>query len=139
MVGAGQWTEQGGGFRTLSRHEKLHTPLARACTATAGGVREYAERRYGVAPRRFYVKPASVDMELFTPALSKDPALLAELGLEGKLVCVYAGKLGGIYLDREVFDFFKAASLHWGERFRALMLTNAPDEQVNRLAAESGL
>lgn len=139
MVEVGHWTEQSAGFRILFNLEKLQTRLARACIATARGVREYAERRYGVAPRRFYVKPASVDMELFTPRLSKDPALLAELGLEGKLVCVYAGKIGGIYLEREIFDFFKAASLHWGPRFRALMLTNAPDEQVGRLAAESGL
>ena len=139
MVEVGHWTERSKGFRILFRLEKLQTRRARAVIATASGVREYAERRYGVRPRRFYVKPASVDMELFTPALSKDPALLEQLGLTGKLVCVYAGKIGGIYLEREIFDFFKAARDHWGERFRVLLMTDASDDRVGALVAASGL
>jgi glycosyltransferase involved in cell wall biosynthesis len=139
MVELGHWTEQSRGFRILFRLEKLQTRRARAAIATSAGVREYAERRYGVRLQRFYVKPASVDMELFTPALSKNAALLSELGLEGKLVCVYAGKIGGIYLEREIFDFFKTAADHWGERFRVLLLTDASDERVAGLMKTSGL
>lgn len=139
MVEVGHWNERSLGFRLLFTLEKLQTRIARACIATSRGVREYAEKKYGVRIKRFYVKPASVDMELFTPRLAKDPALLKELGLEGKFVCVYAGKIGGIYLEREIFDFFKAAAEHWGERFRVLLLTDATDERVNALIAASGL
>jgi glycosyltransferase involved in cell wall biosynthesis len=139
MVEVGHWDERSLGFRILFLLEKLQTRRLRAAIATSRGVREYAERKYGVRIERFYVKPASVDMELFTPRLAKDPALLKELGLTGKLVCVYAGKIGGIYLEREIFDFFKAAAERWGERFRVLLLTDASDERVSALAAASGL
>ena len=139
MVEVGHWNEQSPGFRILFTLERLQTRIARACIATSRGVREYAERKYGVRIERFYVKPASVDMQLFTPRLAKDPALLRELGLEGKIVCVYAGKIGGIYLEREIFDFFRAAAARWGERFRVLLLTDAADERVGALVAASGL
>ena len=139
MVEVGHWDTSSPGFRILFKLEQLQTRRARACIATARGVRDYAARKYGVRIERFYVKPASVDMELFTPRLSKDPGLLAELGLGGKLVCVYAGKIGGIYLEREIFDFFKVAADHWGERFRMLLLTDASGERVASLVAASGL
>jgi glycosyltransferase involved in cell wall biosynthesis len=139
MIEVGHWNERSLGFRILFLLEKLQTRRLRAAIATSRGVREYAERKYGVRIERFYVKPAGVDMELFTPRLSKDPALLKELGLEGKLVCVYAGKIGGIYLEREIFDFFRAAADRWGERFRVLLLTDAADERVRALVAASGL
>lgn len=139
MVEVGHWDERSLGFRILFLLEKLQTRRARAAIATSRGVREYAERKYGVRIERFYVKPASVDMELFAPRPSKDPGLLAELGLGGKLVCVYAGKIGGIYLEREIFDFFRAAADRWGERFRVLLLTDAGEERVAALVAASGL
>lgn len=88
---------------------------------------------------RFYVKPACVDLELFSYAERKNPALLERYNLVGKLVCVYAGKIGGIYLEKEIFDFFAVASRYWGDRFRALMLTDASPRRVAELAAESGL
>ena len=69
----------------------------------------------------------------------KDPALLQELGLSDKLVAVYAGKIGGIYLDREIFDLLKAAQDHWGDSFRVLLLTNSPRDEIDKLALASGV
>ena len=139
MVELGDWPANGLAYRILFSLEKLQSKQAEAVIATTKGVQEYAERKWKVRLRRFYVKPASVDMTMFQPPMEKDPELLRELGLQGKLVCVYAGKLGGIYLEREVFDFFKVASEHWGDRFRVLLLTNAGDERVQELASSSGL
>ena len=139
MVEVGHWDRRSLGFRILFLLEKLQTRRLRAAIATARGVREYAESKYGVRIERFYVKPATVDLDMFAPRHVKDPALLREYGLEGKLVCVYAGKIGGIYLEREIFDFFKAAVARWGGRFRVLLLTDASDERVASLAAASGL
>jgi hypothetical protein len=135
----GAWSNGGLAFRILFLLEKLQSKKARAVIATACGVKQYAEQRWGVTLRRFYVKPASVNMKLFKPGHNKDPELLKEFGLEEKVVCVYAGKIGGIYLEAEIFDFFKAASEHWGNDFRALLLTDASGEQVRKLAAGSGL
>jgi glycosyltransferase involved in cell wall biosynthesis len=139
MVEVGWWRRESRAFKILFLLEKLQARRARAVIATARGVREYAREKYGVSFERFYVKPASVNLKLFSPDDAKNPELLERLGLAGKLVCVYAGKIGGIYLDREIFDFFKAASDYWGERFRALLLTDAGEARIGELAAASGL
>ena len=60
----------------------------------------------------------------------KDAELLSLLGLKEKIVCVYAGKLGGIYLKEEVFDFIRACYDHWKDNFRFLMLTNATEAEI---------
>ena len=47
-----------------------------------------------------------------------------ELLLKDKIVCVYAGKFGGLYLTNETFEFFKVAYDFWGNRFRILLLSS---------------
>ncbi|MDT5269287.1 MAG: hypothetical protein QOH49_1473 [Acidobacteriota bacterium] len=139
MVEVGWWTRESKAFKLMFRLEGLQSRRAHAAIATTQGVQEYAREKYGAEFERFYVKPATVDLNVFSPERARDPELARHLGLEDKLVCVYAGKVGGIYLEREMFDFFKAAAEHWGERFRVLMLTDAPPERVKELATASGL
>lgn len=138
MVENGSWRANSLAFKILFFLEKLQSRRARTVIATARGMRDYAREKYGARFDSFYVKPACVDLDKFSPARIKDTALVAEHDLDGKIVCVYAGKIGGIYLEREIFDLFKAASDYWGgEKFRALLLTDAEPERVRRLAAES--
>ncbi len=137
MVENGTWSKNSAAFKILFLFEKLQSRRAQVVIAAAQGMRHYAKEKYGVSFRRFYVKPACVDLNKFSVAQAKDPILLEEYDLRDKIVCVYAGKIGGIYLEREIFDFLKAASDHWGDRFRALMLTDADPTIVRRLAANS--
>jgi glycosyltransferase involved in cell wall biosynthesis len=132
------WTEDSMAYKLLHRMEKLQTQRASAFIATTEGMRQYAKDRFGVTVKQLYAKPACVDLDQFKPG-PKDPVLLNELGLEGKIVCVYAGKLGGIYLKEEVFDFIKACYLHWNDRFRFLMLTNATKEEIAAEVKRTGL
>lgn len=129
MVENGTWKEGGPAHRILSALERLQSRYASAFIATAAGMREYARRRFGRDPQPFFVKPACVDLQRFRPD-APDADLRRELGLEGKVVGVYAGKLGGIYLDGEVFQFLAECVAHWGDRFRFLMLTNASAAEV---------
>lgn len=85
------------------------------------------------------VKPACVDLDQFNLISARDEDLAAELGLTGKLVAVYAGKLGGIYLDKEVFDFLKAAHDRWGDRFRTLLLTGHSEQEIESFCRNAGL
>lgn len=139
MVENGAWAAGGLAFKILFFFEKLQSKRAAAIIATTEGMKAYAKERYGATLRRFYVKPACVDLELFSAADIKNPALLDEYDLAGKLVCVYAGKIGGIYLEQEIFDLFTVASRFWGDRFRALVLTDTPPHRINELAKASGL
>lgn len=139
MVENGAWAQGGLAFRILFFFEKLQSKHAAFIIATTAGMKAYAAEKYGAVLERFYVKPACVDLGLFSVEDRKNPALLERYGLAEKLVCVYAGKIGGIYLEREIFDFFAVASRYWGERFRVLMLTDASPERVRELAVASGL
>jgi glycosyltransferase involved in cell wall biosynthesis len=67
---------------------------------------------------------------LFNEDVLNDQQLRHQLGLENKIVCVYAGKFGGIYLENEIFDFIKIASDHWSDAFRFLILTNHSSEEI---------
>jgi hypothetical protein len=60
----------------------------------------------------------------------KDKILLEELGLNGRIVGVYAGKFGGIYLEDESFQLIKKCENYWGERFRFVLLSNVDDNYI---------
>jgi glycosyltransferase involved in cell wall biosynthesis len=129
MVENGTWSRNGFAFRSLFLLEKLQSRKADYFIGTSEGMKGYAKKKYEIEVANFFVKPACVDLNKFYPQ-QKDAIFLKELDLQEKIVCVYAGKLGGIYLKEEVFDFIKECYQYWGERFRFLMLTNASREEV---------
>lgn len=139
MVENGTWERDGMAFRVLFRSERWQSRRARVLIAAAEGMRGYAEEKYGVKGKPFYVKPACVDLERFSIKARKDPTLLRELGLAGKLVAVYAGKFGGIYLDQEVFDLFAVARRYLGERFHVLLLTGHTLDELRPFIRRAGL
>lgn len=131
MVENGTWRKSSVAFRILSWLEKKQSQRASYFIAAASGMKGYAKKTYDIAipDERFFVKPACVDLVKFS-LQPKDESLIAEYALKDKIVCVYAGKLGGIYLNEEVFDFLAVCYEVWGDSFRFLMLTNATREEV---------
>lgn len=139
MVENGTWKRGGIAHRVLFHFERLQSRRASVLIAAAAGMQEYARIAYGITGKPFFVKPACVDLERFSLDRVKDPELLRSLGLENKLVAVYAGKFGGIYLDQEVFDLLRVARDHWGERFHVLLLTGSRPEELRPFMDRSGL
>jgi len=138
MIENGTWKKSGAAYKILFRLEKKQTQRAKALIATTEGMKQYALDRYGVKVKNFFVKPACVDLNKFSLP-EKDASLLRQLGLESKIICVYAGKLGGIYLKKEVFDFINLCYEHWKDDFRFLMLTNSPKEEIDGEIRRVGL
>jgi glycosyltransferase involved in cell wall biosynthesis len=130
MVENGTWNKNGMAYRVLFTLEKKLTKKAEVLIATTAGMKQYTLEKYGVDVKQFYVKPACVDLDKFMPK-EKDPVLVKELQLENKIVAVYAGKLGGIYLKEEVFDFIRACYDKWKDGFRFLLLTNADKKEID--------
>ena len=139
MVENGTWRRDGLAFKVLFRWERWQSRRAKVLIAAAAGMREYAERKYGVKDKPFHVKPACVDLDAFSVRHRKDPVSLKELGLEGRIVLVYAGKFGGIYLDQEVFDLFAVARRYWGDRLQVLLLTGHDPEELLPFMSKAGL
>jgi glycosyltransferase involved in cell wall biosynthesis len=118
--------------------EKKLSKHAKTVISATEGMRDYAIMRYGINIKDFYVKPACVDLNKFNSTKRKNPALLRELNLENKIVCVYAGKFGGIYLTNEVFDFFHSCEKKWKDKFVALILTSHSKAELEEWAMQSG-
>jgi len=130
MIETQTWSKESGAFKLLWWLEKKQTSRADYCIAAAKGMEEYAKRKYGITLDHFGVRPACVDLDRFLFDKSQRDKIRKQLGWEDKYVCVYAGKFGGIYLDQEVFDFFKVAFEYWGDRFRVLLLTNNSEDEI---------
>lgn len=139
MVEGKTWKKDSMAFKILFRLEKLQLKRASEVICAVGGMVAYSQKTYGITKNRYFSKPACVDLDLFSKEKVKNPQLLAELDLEDKITCVYAGKFGGIYLEQETFDFFKVASDYWGEKFRVLLLSNQSDEEIETYRKQANL
>lgn len=136
MVENGEWQNTSLSFKILFHFEKKQTQHAKIIIGTTKGMKGYALNKYNVAIPDFYVKPACVDLEKFSRPYKKDAALLNKLNLHNKIVCIYAGKFGGIYLKKEVFEFYKACYQKWKDDFVALLLTNHALEEIKEMLTE---
>jgi glycosyltransferase involved in cell wall biosynthesis len=139
MVENGTWANGSLITRLLFWFERKQTERADFIISTTEGMRGYAQLRYGITIEKFLVKPACVDLISFDRMIIRNDDLAAQLGVEGKIVCVYAGKLGGIYLDKEVFDFIKVAIDYWGNKFRFLLLTSHHRDEIQKFCKQAGV
>ena len=142
MVENGTWKAKDLRHRVLSFFEKRQIRRASKVIATATGMMDYAQNQYGykIPKNDFFVKPACVNLDQFsllTQTQRQD--IKKELGFQNKVVAVYAGKLGGIYHDKEVFEFIKEAYDYWQGNFIFLMLTSTERPQIDLLAKNAGL
>lgn len=137
MVETGTWKKGGIAFRILFRLEKKQTFHAKYLIGVVKGMQDYAKEKYGYSGNNFLFKPACIDLNQFNLSRRKNSVLLKKLNLEGKIVCVYAGKFGGLYLKDEVFEFFHRAFEHWGNDFRVLLLTSTPRNEIEKLCGDA--
>ena len=139
MVENGTWSQSGLSFRILFFLEKMQTKHAEVCIGLTEKTPDYARETYGVEVKRHFIKPACVDLSAFKMDLPKNYQLIDESGGSKKVIGLYAGKIGGIYLEQEIFDFFKACEDYWKENFKAVVLTSAPLSHVNSLIKNAGI
>jgi len=139
MVENGMWKENGFAYRLLFFFEKRLTKKAKYLIATTEGMKQYAKQKYDYQGNNIFVKPACVNLNLFSEANLKNNTLVEELKLQDKIIGVYAGKFGGIYLEKETFDFFKVAENYWGDKFRVLILSAHTKEEISTYISNSGI
>lgn len=137
MVENGVWKKNGVVYRLLFFFEKRLTKRAKYLIATTEGMKSYAKVNYHFQGNNIFVKPACVNLNLFSKSNLKNNTLVEELKLQDKIVGVYAGKFGGIYLEKEIFDFFKVAENYWGNKFKALILSAHTKLEIENYAFKS--
>lgn len=135
----GTWKKDSFAYRFLFNNEKKQTNRAQYLVSTSTFMKQYAKERYEIDIKNYFLKPALIDLNQFSFEQKKDSSFMNEYGLHGKIVGVYAGKIGGIYLEHETFDLLKQAFIKWGDQFRMIFLTEASEDEVNRRAALAGI
>ncbi len=133
------WEYQSLQFKILFKFEEWMAKRSDAQICCTESMQLYVRQKFGVTLSNPFTKPACVQLDVFSWANKKKPELLKQFGLSNKIVCVYAGKFGGLYLEGEVFRFFKVAYEEIGEQFRVLLLTNDSDECILQWIKEAGL
>jgi len=131
MVENGTWKRSGLKYKALFYFEKMEAKIATHLVFAAQGMEKYIQEKYKWTVNNYFVKPACIDLSSFSGQFIKDREFLNKYKLEGKIVCIYAGKFGGIYLENETFEFIKNCEKYWGEdKFRFLLLSNVSDEYI---------
>lgn len=139
MVESGVWEQNSLAFKLLFYAEKKLAKHADYLIAASMGMKDYAYEKWKLMPVRVAYRPACVDLEMFDRAYFENKKSRWVLQLQGKLVAVCTGKLHGMYLGIEVFQFLKSASDFFGEKFHAILLTETPSEVIEAMRAEVNL
>lgn len=138
MVETGTWKKTSLAFRLLFTFERFQLKRSKHVICAAQGMVEHSAKVYGIIKDNYFIKPACVDLELFKPREPSDRLRIPELSADS-IVCVYAGKFGGIYLTSEVFEFFAVCKNYWGEKFKVLLLTDLPANEINNFCETAGV
>ena len=139
MIEGNTWKKNSIAFKLLYWLEKKQLQKSSEVICAVEGMIEHSKKVYGITKKKYFVKPACVDLKMFSADNLKNKILLDELNLNNKITCVYAGKFGGLYLEQKTFDFFKTAFDFWGERFRILLLSNHSDEEITSYMNKANL
>lgn len=135
----GSWGKFSPGYLLLNYFERKMSRRASTLIYASKAMVNYAKNRFGVEDDRHIVKPACVDLKLFGWHNRINENLAKSLGLEDKRVMVYAGKFGGIYYEKEVFNLIKKLSSRWGDSFRTLLLTSTDRAEINLWCEKFGI
>lgn len=128
MVENGTWKRSSFRYKFLFYLEKKVSREAYKLIAISPFMQEYAKAKYGIE-RHMEIKPACTELDLFKPEHEKK---------NDTITCVYAGKLGGIYFEDEVFHFVRECAEHWGSKFRFLLLGNYTDSYITDRCKATG-
>lgn len=137
MVENGTWQKGGLAFKILFGLERKQSRYAKTAIGLVSEMENYARKKYNAEFMNFFVKPACVETAAYEIDETKEQ-IRAELGIGNEVVCVYAGKFGGIYLSEEVIEFLCACESYWNNDFKALILTNEPISKINELCTKVG-
>ena len=131
MVENGTWKRSGLAFKLLYWLERKQTKAAAHLIGLTAEMKQYCIDKYKVDPPNYHVKPACVDLDLFTN--SRYPNIRDELGIQKEdVVCIYAGKVGGIYLEDEIFAFWKICTDTF-EHFKVIFLTDYDNSSFQKM------
>lgn len=130
-VDAGHWTEDRVEYRLVKRYETRAFRRAEGVVVLTEALKRWIEsKRWLGAGTRIEAIPCCVDLEKFRFDADARTRLRRELGLQDKLVLVYAGSLGTWYREPDVARFAGLVRRNVGPGGVAFLLLTAAKEDA---------
>lgn len=139
-VDAGYWTEERIEYRLVKRYESRAFRRAEGVVVLTKALERWiAEQGWFGSRTRVAAIPCCVDMERFRFDLGARARLRPELGIDDRLVLVYAGSLGSWYREPQLARFAGILKRRAERRIAFLVLTPSPPEELVGLLEAEGL
>lgn len=139
-VDAGYWTTDRVEYRLVKRYESRAFRRAEGVVVLTKALERWIAERGWFGPRtRVAAIPCCVDMDRFRFDLGARAKLRPELGIDDRLVLVYAGSLGSWYREPELARFAGIMKRRAGRKIAFLVLTPSPSEELVALLEAAGL
>jgi glycosyltransferase involved in cell wall biosynthesis len=135
-VDAGRWRRGDLPYRLARWIERAAIQRADGIVVLTERVRSHLFGRE--ARRTTVVIPCCADLERLQSGSARSEQLRERLGLTGRSVMVYVGKLTAPYMDREMVEFFSVARRS-DPRLAFLILTQAPPDSMLTELARAGI
>ena len=133
---AGRWRRSGIAYRITAWIQRAAIARAAGIVVLTERVRDHLFGRGAPAPVE--VIPCCADLARLDADTSEIQRLRVELGLQGRPVMVYVGKLTAPYMDREMAEFFAAARRD-DPALVFLVVTQAPPQTIVAELERQGL
>jgi len=123
MLEAGIWSHRSWEFRLLKKWERK---VARNCASILTATSAYKEiiSSWGVDQDKIVRVPSCVDVDHFYFREKERTKIRNEYKIaDAEVVIVYLGKIGGMYMDNELFDFFELCEKSETLKFKYFIFT----------------
>ena len=140
MIEGGTWKKTSWEAILLRRFE---TWVAKKAAVLMTGTQAMIDIWRKKTKAQFYRVPSCVDVKHFRFDQDERDAIRKKYDIrENEVVFVYLGKFGGMYVEGELFDFFREVKLsqaNSSSSFRFMILTPDKKERIETLVSESGM
>ena len=131
MCEGGAWSRDGAAYKILKSFEVRQVLEADALIVASRFVPDFYMQVHKRPLGSHLVKPACVDMEVFTFDREFRDSYRSHMGHQHKMVGIYVGKIGDFYLSDEIFEYIRCAIDYWGDNFHFIFLSPGYEETIN--------
>ena len=129
MADAGVWKRNSWEYLLIKYLEITIANYAKAIITATSAYKEILKKK-GVNTK-IVVLPSCIDTEIFNFFPQARKKIRAELNIKSdQVVITYLGKLGGMYMEEELFQFFSQCQKHNPEKFRFFLFTNIAHDSL---------
>ncbi|MGJ3234412.1 hypothetical protein [Marivirga sp.] len=129
MLESGVWQKSSWEYRFL---KKMEIPIAKHAQhiITATSAYKNLLNQNGIE-NHIHTIPSCINMEEYNFNEESRTQIRSELKIKNdQIVIVYLGKIGGMYMEEELFNFFKHCLMLDSNKFHFFLFTNHPQELI---------